>query len=276
MGTSQSSNGPGSKLPIVPPWVPDPGSNQEEEGKEANDNQEEPSNQKPTSEPVAPRGRFGSSRRNLNNYAKTGEKAYMRRGMGQYIRNGYGGAGTASRRLGGTVSTAGILYNALSKLDSKRSSSPTDIIDYNSLVGHSAREIIDTLIEVVQPSDGTLDAEARKRSINDSLSDLLNNNQDSDLLNLNAEEIEFVMERFISNEVFNLFRRDQGRTIQDNAPSPTAAVSRLREISEYIQETISAAFRKISSTGAKLNSKSVKRIVNMTLAESFEVFEGYA
>jgi len=277
MGTSQSSNGPGSKLPIVPPWVPDPENVDDRDEKETNDNQQELSNQNlSTIEPLAPRGRFGSSRRSLNTYAKTGEKADMHRGIGQYIRSGYGGAKTATRRFGGTVSTAGTLYNALSQLDSNRSKTPDDIIDYNSLVGCSAKEIIDTIVEVVQPIDGTLDSEARKRSINDSLSELLINNQDTDLLNLKEEDIEFVMERFISNEVFKRFQLDQGRTIQDNASSPTTAVSRLKEIREYIRETISASFRRLKNSGRTLNTRSVQNLVYATLNESFEVFEEYA
>ena len=105
MGTSQSSTGPGSGVPLVPPWadepdVADPGEPPEEA----------PSGQGPpdgaTAPALAPAARFGACRTALGSYATSGDRADLRRSLGAYTRRGYGGAGNLSRRFGGTARTA--------------------------------------------------------------------------------------------------------------------------------------------------------------------------
>ncbi len=48
-------------------------------------------------------------------YARSGDGASMCRGLGQYVKKGYGGSPTAARRMGGTAQTAQSLYSALSE-----------------------------------------------------------------------------------------------------------------------------------------------------------------
>ena len=104
MGTSASSKGPGSGVPMVPPWVPASAPlppPQEEEGVNLSAGAGEDSGtpdldqsksvavqllSAPLIIPVAPPRRFNSARRNLGNFAHTGDTAAMRRGVGQYFR----------------------------------------------------------------------------------------------------------------------------------------------------------------------------------------------
>jgi hypothetical protein len=114
MGTSQSSPGSPSGVPLVPPWVPDPmplpdddaddnGSRDEPPGSELNGEPQQ-------SEPLAERGRFGPARTSLGSFARTGSNSDMRRGLGHYVRRGLGGPRHATQRFGGTARTAGSLY----------------------------------------------------------------------------------------------------------------------------------------------------------------------
>src|SRR6266568_5360029 len=113
MGTSQSSKGPSGGVPMVPPWVPDPAPPgpppplpaADGDGTPSpadNDGQNPPPSdqvalpQQPSPGPapvvaVAPAGRFLRARRRLGRFAKSGDSADMRRGVGSYIRGGYGG-----------------------------------------------------------------------------------------------------------------------------------------------------------------------------------------
>jgi hypothetical protein len=128
MGTSASSKGPAGGVPMVPPWVPDlPPTTPDGDGDASPpaDNGGEPAELSPNQNadalpqapvpdrPMAPAARFTGARRNLGSFAKTGNSGDMRRGLGQYVRSGYGGARTATRRFGGTASTAGALRGAL-------------------------------------------------------------------------------------------------------------------------------------------------------------------
>ena len=128
MGTSQSSKGPGSGVSMVPSWVDDPpaeaptGDDPAPEEDPAAPPAAPPA--PPPAAPVAPDRRWIGVSRSLGDYAKTGDTGAMRRGFGHYVRSGYGGAGTASRRMGGTAATAGALGSALASLAGGQPAAP--------------------------------------------------------------------------------------------------------------------------------------------------------
>jgi len=290
MGTSQSSNGSPSSVPMVPPWVPDPVLQSGDQGDPYDDNSGDqdssPSgdgdgsqglpSSPPVFTPIAPARRFGGARTNLNSYAKTGANADMRRSVGQYIKKGYGGGDTAVRRFGGTVTTAGALYSALSGMSAGGVSSQGGSLDTAILSGKSAQEVIDAVIEAASPIDGTQDTEANRASIHDALSELLERHEDADLLDLSENERAFVIERYVARDIFRRFDLDLGQTISKNAPSVASALSRLKEIREYIRETVSSSFRKLKDSGQSLTSQNIRSSVDKALREAFGVFEDYA
>ena len=292
MGTSASSKGPGSGVPMVPPWVPAsaPPPPPEEEGVNLAAGAEEDSGSPeldqsksvavplpsaPVIAPVAPPRRFNSARRNLGNFAHTGDTAAMRRGVGQYFRSGYGGGSRAVARFGGTASTANAIFGALSNVAGGQPSGPSSPLDPALLAGRSAREVVDAVVEAVRPADGTQDAEAERASAKDALSELLTQFPDADLLSLSEEQRELVTERFVAIDVFRRVQLDLGKTIQDKAPTAAAGLARLKEVKDYVKETVAAAFRKLKTAGTRITKGSVNQVVRAALLDAFAVFEGY-
>src|SRR4051812_49694651 len=120
MGTSQSSDGPGSGVPLVPPWTPavpqDPvppaGAPDAQPGDAPADGEQDQgpavAPQAPAAQ-MAPARRFGGVRSSLGNFARSGDDRDLRRSLGRYVRSGYNGSSTAARRFGGTAETAGSL-----------------------------------------------------------------------------------------------------------------------------------------------------------------------
>lgn len=270
MGTSQSSSGPPSNVPLVPPWVPDP------PAEDSNENGTPPEQQDPQPQrPLAPTGRFGSARRSLGDYGRTGSRSSLRRGLGHYVRRGLGGKGAAVQRSGGTVQTAGSLYNALRASAAGESSTVGSPFDPQLLDGQSAEAIMDAVVEAVRPIDGTLDDDASRVAIRSALSELLDRFPDADLLKLSQVERTFVIETFVALDVFNRFRLDVGTSIQDKAPTASTALGRLREARDFIKESVAAAFRKLRATGQSLSVGRISYIVGEALRDTFEVFEGY-
>lgn len=284
MGTSQSSNGPLGGVPMIPPWVPPPpdgempdeGAPPPEEGKPDGPEDSPSAPSPPAPVPSAPDGRFGPARLNLGKFARTGEANSMRRGLGHYVRKGYGGAGTAVRRSGGTASTAGALYGALTDVAVGRPAPPGSPLDPALLAGRSAQEVINAVVEAVRPVDGTLDAEAGRAAIRDALSELLTRFPEADLLNLSDAQRSFAVERYVAFDVFRRFCLDAGKAIQDKAPSAATALSRLKQVRDYVKETVAAAFRKLRDAGRGITSGRVGRVVRDALRDTYEVFEGYA
>lgn len=271
---------------MVPPWVPDPAPPNPPPDGDAQDGQQTPGQQRPTTQqltptppppfPIAPPARFAGARRSLGNFARTGDSADMRRGLGHYVRSGYGGGGTAVRRFGGTVSTAGVLYGALSTVAAGQAVSPGSPLDPVLLAGRSAREVMDAIVEAVRPADGTQDAEAGRAAIKDALSELLTMFPQADLINLSEDERVFSIERFVAIDVYRRFQLDLGMTIQDKAPTATIGLARLKEVKNYVKETVAAAFRKLRAAGSRLTTGRVNEVVRAALSETFQIFEGYA
>lgn len=300
MGTSQNNDGPGKGLPYVPPWTPplppvpsppippeppelpeedphedgppDPDKDVPEAGNDAVDDRRTVPQAPP---PLAPPGRFGGARRGLGDYASSGDRGSLRRSLREYVRHGYGGAKTTTARFGGTASIAGVFGNTLEAVADSSNQAAPGVLDPALWQGRSASEVMDALVEAVRPVDGTQDAEAERASIRGSLSDVLVRYPDADLLNLSVEQRAFAIERFTAMDVFHRYELDLGKTIQEKASSASVAVRRLKEIKDYIKECVSASFRKIASSGARLTAGRISQVVTQALQDTFEVFEGY-
>ncbi len=279
MGTSQSSKGSPSGVPMVPPWVPDAPMPAPPVGDVPDGAPEEPpaSPGEPRQPiPIAPSGRFHNARLSLGKFAHSGDRDSMRRGVGRYVKGGYGGSATATRRFGGTAQTAGTLYAALSGGAGGQFSAPGNALDPAILAGRSADAVMDAVVEAVRPVDGTQDTEASRTAIKDALAELLTRFPDADLLNLEEQHREFAIERYVASDVFCRFRLDLGKTIIDKAPSAAAGLGRLKEVRDYIKEAVSASFRQLREAGQRLGAGRIMQIVQAALKETFRVFEGYA
>lgn len=292
MGTSASSKGPGGGVPMVPPWVPpvppippepEPdgkagpsdgdGQNGPAPGPQAAPQQ--PAQTQPS--PIAPAGRFFGARLNFGKFASGGgDRRHMQRGLRDYVKKGYGGRATTVSRFGGTASTAGNLYGALSSVASGQAAAPGSPLDPALLAGRSAREVMDAIVEAVRPADGTQDAEASRAAIKDALSELLTLFPDADLLNLTEDQRGTAIERFVAIDIHQRAMLDIGKAIQDKAPTATVGLARLKEVKEYIKQTVAAAFRKLRGAGHRVTTGRVNQVVRAALEETFQVFEAYS
>ncbi len=264
---------------MVPPWTPDPPDEAETESnldvEPGEENALETPSAEPAPVPLAPLYRFRGTRRALGDYARSGDRNKMKRALGHYVRMGYGGAGTATRRFGGTARTAETLGVVLAGLATGQVDSPGGLLDSELLAGQTAKEIIYAIADRVRPVDGTLDAEAEKKSILDALSELLTRFPGADLLDLDAEQRDYVIKRFTSINVFQLFELDLGKTIQDKAPNASKALERLKEVKDYIRQSVDMSFHRLRATGGIVKSGRIVRLVRDVLKETFEVFESY-
>ena len=292
MGTSASSKGPGGGVPMVPPWVPDveappSASRTPADGDQQGEGDGQPVAAAPASpsvqpispyavsSPIAPAGRFNGARGRLGDFARSGDVRDLRRGLGHYVKKGYGGSGTATRRFGGTASTAGALYGALSATPGTPTGAAGREYDPALFAGRSAREIMDAIVESVRPADGTQDAEASRAAIKDALSELLAAYPEADLLNLSETEKSLAIEKFVAIDVYRRLSLDIGKTIKDKAPTTTEALARLKEVKNYIKQNVAASFRKLRAAGQSLTAARAKEFVSSALRETFLVFEGY-
>lgn len=277
MGTSRSSPGAPGGVPMVPPWVPPavPPAGPEAGPPDPAAPPQPPPAVPASAIPIAPAGRFGPARASLGRFAGSGAPREMQRGLGHYVHKGMGGSRLAARRLGSVASTAGALYGALPSAASGQQAATGSPLDPALLRGRNADEIMNAVVEAVRPVDGTQDAEADRNAIKDALSQLLDQFPNADMLDLDEDQRSFVVERFVAVDIFNRICLDIAKAVQDKAPTATVALGRLREIKSYIRETVSSVFRRIRATGTTLTARRMSAIVNQTIQEIFQVFEGF-
>ena len=144
------------------------------------------------------------------------------------------------------------------------------------MTGRSADEIMDAVVEAVRTVDGTQDTEASRSAIKDALAEALTRFPYADLLNLEEQQREFVIERYVTADVFRRFDLDLGKTIRYKATSAATGLGRLKEIRDYIRETVAASFRKLRNAGQQMVVGRITQIVQSALNETFQVFEEYA
>lgn len=290
MGTSSSSNGPGPGVPLIPPWAadppappPDPNAPPPDPNAPQDAAPSTPANT-PTPPPATPPplsvpARFAGARTNLNRFAKSGSSDDMRSGLGHYVSKGYGGAATTTARFNGTARTAATLSSALSALTGGGASAATAdgrVFDAGKLVGRTADEIIDAVVEAVRPVDGTQDAEASREAIRDAMTEVLDELPDTNMLDLDDPARMLIIERYVAHDVFHRVALDLGKDIQDNAPSAAAGLSRLKEVKDFVRESIASAFRSLAQNGRALSGPNIAQVVREALSETFKIFEGYA
>jgi hypothetical protein len=266
MGTSQSSNGPGPGVPLVPPWA------DEVDSATPLDDETPPEDQDKEKQPelVAPRGRFRAARRGIGAFAHSGDNHNLRRALSHYVRTGYGGAGTMSRRLGGTAANAGRLNGVL---QSGRAPDGTLLRDVALARGSDVNVVLDAIVDAASPANGTQDRESSRRAIRAALADLLIRFPDADLVALTDAQREFVIERYVALDVYGRFCLDLQKTVVDKAPDPATGLRRLRQVREFIYQQVAAAFRAIRGKGA--TTANVARLTAQALRDTLSVFEEY-
>jgi hypothetical protein len=274
---------------MVPSWTPDPPtvdpplaapSEGDENGADGEADKNAPAEPTPPSAPrnvpIAPPARFAGTRRSIGDFARTGDERDMRRSLGHYVRTGYGGSIVTARRFGSTAVTAGALGDALARVASAQPTAHSSPLDPALLAGRSVHEVMDAVVEAVRPVDGTQDAEAERAAIRDALSELLTRFPEADLLNLDPDQRSFAIERFTAIDVFRRFELDVGKALVEKAPSAVAALARLKQVRDYVKQSVAASFRKLREAGRTLTAGRIGRVVRDALKDTFDVFEGYA
>lgn len=268
MGTSQSSRGPGANVPLVPPWADDVPPN-DGAPPPADGDSDRATDPGALPEEMSRPNRFGGARRQLGMFMQGGGSAYLRSGIGRYVATGYGGSRTMSRRMSATSSTAARLSSALDP------NGANPALDRAILAGRSVDEVLDALVEAVQPHDGTQDAESSRESIREAMADLLDEYPTVDLFDLSDEQREFVVEKYATSDVCRRFELDMGRQMVAKAPNPTIALKRMQEAKEYIGAVVAQAFADLAAKGQRATADKVRATVSAAFEEAFRVFEGH-
>ena len=276
MGTSTSSSGPASGISMDPPWLDDINSSSilpsdSNAGEESNLPIEQSISQQPTL--VAPPARFGTARKNLGEFARTGNQDSFKKAVGQYSKKGMGGATNVAKRMRASTSSVSGLVSFLRDV---KSNTLPDIQDWaKNLMSKSptAHEVIDAIIDRVTNEGGIIDEESIKDSMANAMSDLIEQNPNLDLLNLGDDESWDLIENFLSYDASNRLQLDIGQLLERTL-SPMELVQRTYEMREYIKSEITAQLQPYKSSDNHPDIGKLNAVIHQALESTFFVFEG--
>jgi hypothetical protein len=148
------------------------------------------------------------------------------------------------------------------------------VLDPTQLAGKSQSEIADIFANALAPVDGTQDGEAARDSVSRSLSELLEGDPNADLANLNATQIDGVVEGYIAHDLAHRIELDVGKAVLDKSHSYSEGVERLQEMKSYVRQEVARVFR-AQRAAQPMSRQNAASMSDAILRGTFEVFESY-
>ena len=185
MGTSASSTGPKSGISLDPPWLDDidmdknPFENHDQDKEEISDDIQQ--NDVQQLQILAPRARFSSARRNLNDYVRSGSTDSLRQSLGNYSRTGMGGAAAVSRRMRVSARVGANFFDTFRSLRDDAEFALGKTLSALKSQGADAPQIISAIVNHACPQGGSLDEISSKNSATAALSEYLEKYPDTDI-----------------------------------------------------------------------------------------------
>lgn len=126
----------------------------------------------------------------------------------------------------------------------------------------------------MRASGGSRDEESSADSMSRALSEFLENNEDSDLLTLEAEEIREIIERYLANEACSRLTNDIGQVIESEKVSLIDSLKLQNEMREYLRADLSVQIENLWDITANPTQTQLDQILRSAVQHTFEVYEG--
>ena len=260
MGTSASSKGPGAGVSFDPPWLDEidvPGQNKQDNVNPATG--------------IAPKARFGSARRSMGEYVRSGSKESARRSLGHYSKTGMGGAQNVARRMRTSTKTASNFFNTFRSLRDDTSFALGKELANLKNRGGDASEVIDTIVKHICPNGGSIDEVSCRDSGTSALSEFMDQNPVADFSNLSDDQIWTLTATYLTNEVFSRIQMDIGQAFEKQDVPYVDRVNRLNDMKEYIQSEIATQMNTLRQSDDQ--NVDMDQLFQETIRNTFEVFE---
>jgi len=176
MGTSKGYGGAPSAL--VPSWADDTASGAAApSGENAGDGGEEGQQQKPGKIPrsnpdTSSSGSLTSAKSNFTRFVRSGNGEQLRKAVSQYVRNGAGSAGKASRRMAASRGVGSRLLGVMRDIQRNGATETLRRLDRLDLIGRPAVDVFLVLTEVICPPGGRVDEAIARQALLDTIADL--------------------------------------------------------------------------------------------------------
>jgi hypothetical protein len=248
MGTSQSSTGPGSGSPLVPPWADD-----------------QPQTPLPPSEPA----RFKGFRQSLGRFISNGDQNDLQRAIGHYARKATGGSGVA-RRMGSVSKAGGRLFGTLSGIPAGPGEKSVNL---DSLSGLPCELAISAITNALTSEDG--DSDKIRTAMNHALVEALDGIEVFDPKSITDDVIVDTMICYLSESVFLQIVSDGGKA-WNKAETPIQTMRAETELQELIKVVVDKKMApKLTGNIRSFSREQMVQIERQTVIDVWKEWEAY-
>lgn len=214
MGTSSSSNGPGPRSPLVPPWADD-----------------QPD--QPLPEPVGQR--FRGFRQNFGQFVEAGGVDRLRSSLRRYASSATGGSGVGPRRFGPAYAAGGSLFGLLGELQAGGDGTETTGVDFSALTGQSIERAAEAIALALAPVNA--DADRISIAIQEALAEALPDAEVFDPAALTPDQVILILVEFLSRVLFQQVMEDAA-SAWNKSPNADRTVAAEAELFDVIHTCI--------------------------------------
>lgn len=249
MGTSQSSTGPGSGSPLVPPWADD-----------------QPQQPQTTPQPA----RFMAFRQSLGHFVSGGDRSDLKSAVGHYARKASGGSGSAARRMGSITQAGAGLFGALSGAPAGPGE-PT--VDLGSLAGLPCELAILAITQALTAEDG--DSDKIRAAMNHALVEALDGVETFDPEHITDDVIVDTMIGYLSESIFlqMVMYSDKAWNKADTPAQAMRAETELRELIKVVVDKHMAP--KLAGNVRTFTRQQMVQIERQAIIDSWKEWEAY-
>lgn len=249
MGTSQSSTGPSSGSPLIPPWADD----------QPQQTQTEP-------QPA----RFMGFRQSLGRFVSGGDRDDLKSAVGHYARIASGGSGSAARRMGSVTQAGAGLFGVLTGAPAGPGETSVDL---NSLTGLPCELAISIITQALTTEDG--DSEKIHAAMNRALVEALNGVKTFDPKCLTDDVIVNTMIGYLAESIFLQMVFDSNKA-WNKAETPAQAMRAENALRELIKVVVDRHMApKLASNIRTFTRQQMAQIERQAIIDAWKEWEAY-
>ena len=288
MGTSGLSSGSGSRKPLVPSFLDEPGSgplpggdgqSPPSDGADGNGNQDgqqdgQNGGTKPPLPAPAVGERFRSARNNFSRFAGSGgsDMGALRRAVRDYVRTGTGGSNNAVRRMAPSRAAAGRALGVLRGLQRDGMQETLLRLNLQNLSGRSVQDIFTGLTEVVCQDGGLIDEAIARDAWLETIAELDQFGIDN-LDALTEEQVRELFLTFVAHSIEARLYQEIGINGFKLSNDLDNIESYDEQFRDYIERSVRDSFSGEILALSNMSDDDIRNVVDTTYLEAWELLQ---
>jgi len=280
MGTSSPFGGGSNKNPLIPSWLGagssgDDGDNDGGDNGDSNDNGADDSpggqNASPIKDNTTPSNRYTKAKGNFTSFVRSGgsDRRKLGKALSSYVHTTAGGSRNATRRMLSDTLAGATFAQFLNTANTVGLREAARRLDLKDLENKDSIEIYAAMVDVVCMPGGDLDDSFARSAYSEAIIEVMELGL-PDLEQPSLESIAIIMERFITNSIYNRIINAIGAkaiTLPENIDKANNIIDQLKD---FIRAAVSDAMTRSNNN---FQTDDMRTNINNLYEQSFTILQ---